>query len=108
MHVPNIAQAEAFYRDVLGFDLVLRYGPSASFLSAGGYHHHIGVNTWSGTNPPPSDATGLRWYIIRLPNADELNRVAERVQRAGLELESRNEGLLVRDPVGNGIILTAE
>src|SRR5574341_1976790 len=58
LHVADLATAEAFYRDVLGFDLMVRYGSSASFLSAGGYHHHIGVNTWAGAGapPPPPDA----------------------------------------------------
>ena len=108
LHVANIPQAEAFYRDVLGFDLVMRYGPTASFLSAGGYHHHIGVNTWSGSTLPPSDAVGLRWFVIHLPDKDELGRVTERVRQAGVALEEREEGLLLRDPVQNGIILAVE
>ena len=107
LHVANIAQAEAFYNGVLGFDLMLRYGPSASFLSAGGYHHHIGVNTWSGQTLPPPDAVGLRWYVICLPNTNELNKVADSVRKAGLDLEEREEGLFLQDPVQNGIILTS-
>ena len=61
LHVAHLDAAEAFYRDVLGFDLILRYGPSASFLAAGGYHHHIGLNTWAGIGAPspPPHSTGL-------------------------------------------------
>ena len=105
LHVANIAQAEAFYHGLLGFDLVLRYGPSASFLSAGGYHHHIGVNTWSGSILPPANAIGLRWFVIYLPNASALTQVADRVRQAGLPLEERAEGLFLRDPAQNGLIL---
>lgn len=108
LHVADIAQAEAFYRDLLGFDLMQRYGPTASFLSAGGYHHHLGINTWAGVGapPPPPDAVGLRWYIIRLPNAAELARVADRVRRAGVKIEEHQAGLFLRDPAQNGMILT--
>jgi len=107
LHVRDIAEAEGFYRDVLGFDLVLRYGPSASFLSAGGYHHHIGVNTWAGMGAPapPEDAVGLRWYEIRIPNRDELDRVADQARQAGYALEKRGEGLYLQDPSRNGILL---
>jgi catechol 2,3-dioxygenase len=107
LHVANIAQAEAFYRDVLGFELMVRYGPSASFLAAGGYHHHIGVNTWSGTVLPPPEAAGLRWFVICLPDDEALHKIVARVQRAGLKPEQQSEGLLVRDPVQNGLILTS-
>ncbi len=107
LHVRDILEAENFYHGVLGFDLVLRYGPSASFLSAGGYHHHIGVNTWAGVGAPapPPDAVGLRWYEIRTPDQDEMDRVAERVRQAGYALEKREDGLFMRDPSGNGVLL---
>jgi len=107
LHVRDVAEAENFYRDVLGFDLVLRYGPSASFLSAGGYHHHIGVNTWAGLGAPapPPDAVGLYWYEIRIPNRDELDRVAEQARQAGYALEERGEGFYLQDPSGNGVLL---
>lgn len=108
LHVANIAQAEAFYSGVLGFELMQRYGPSASFLAAGGYHHHVGVNSWAGVGapPPPTDAVGLRWYTICLPTAAELNQVVDRVRRVGLPLTEQIEGLLLRDPSQNGLILT--
>lgn len=109
LHVADIAQAEAFYCGVLGFDLMLRYGSSASFVSAGGYHHHIGFNTWAGVGapPPPPDAIGLRYFVVRLPNAIELSRVADRVRQAGVDMEESQEGMLVRDPSQNGVLLAA-
>ena len=110
LHVRDISEAEGFYHDVLGFDLVLRYGPSASFLSAGGYHHHLGVNTWAGAGapPPPEDAVGLRWYEIRIPDQDDLDRVTEQARQAGHALEEREDGLFMRDPSGNGVLLGVE
>lgn len=107
LHVRDIPEAERFYRDVLGFDLVLRYGPSAAFLSAGGYHHHIGVNTWAGAGapPPPEDAVGLRWFEISSPSQDALEQVAGQARQAGYTLEEREEGLYLRDPSENGILL---
>jgi len=86
----------------------MRYGPAAAFLSTGGYHHHIGINTWSGTTPPSPNAVGLRWFVIQLPNNDELKRVEHQVRQAGVKLESDPEGLLLYDPAQNGIILTAK
>ena len=107
LHVRDVSEAESFYRDVLGFDLVLRYGPSASFLSAGGYHHHLGVNTWAGVGapPPPQDAVGLRWYEIRLPDQAEEERLASQARRAGYSLVDRPDRLFLRDPSGNGVLL---
>lgn len=107
LHVADLDQAEAFYGDVLGFSRVLRLGGSASFLSAGGYHHHVGINTWAGVGapPPPAGALGLRWYTIRLPNSDELRKTVERVRDAGIPIEERADGYLIRDPSHNGIVL---
>jgi len=109
LHVADLAAAEAFYRDVLGFDLMVRYGRSASFLSAGGYHHHIGINTWAGAGapPPPPDAAGLRFFTLRLPHEAELARVVARVREAGAPLEETPGGVLVRDPSQNGVALTS-
>lgn len=108
LHVNQIAQAEAFYGDILGFELMVRYGPTASFLAAGGYHHHLGINTWNGVGapPPPADAVGLAWYEICLPDEAELNRVVDRARQAGLPLEAQPAGLLLRDPAQNGLVLT--
>lgn len=107
LHVSNLEREENFYRVVLGFDLVTRYPPSASFLSAGGYHHHIGINVWAGNGapPPPPDAVGLRWYTIDLPSKEAREDVEQRVRSAGVEIEAHEEGHFLRDPAGNGIVL---
>jgi catechol 2,3-dioxygenase len=108
LHVAHIPPAEQFYINVLGFDLMARYGPTASFISAGGYHHHIAFNTWAGVGAPQPgpDTAGLRWYEIHLPAAAALAEVAERIRSAGWPLEERPAGLFVRDPAQNGILLT--
>jgi len=104
LHVARIDEAVTFYRDVIGFDLMMTYGPSAAFLSAGGYHHHIGVNTWAGVGapPPPPDALGLRHFLVNLPQGalDDLNG---RLQASGTPFEQREVGLVVRDPSQNTI-----
>lgn len=107
LHVSNISRGEAFYRDVLGFELITRYPPSASFLGAGGYHHHIGINVWAGVGapPPPPDAVGLRWYTVDLPSKEARKAVVERLDSAGVDVESREQGLFLRDPADNGIVL---
>lgn len=107
LHVANIRQAETFYHDVLGFDMMLQYGPTASFLSAGGYHHHVGFNTWAGVGapPPPSNAVGLRWFAIHLPNENELARVVNRVRVADLPIKKHNTGMILHDPSQNGVVL---
>ncbi len=107
LHVAHIAPAERFYRDVLGFDLTTRYGATASFFSAGGYHHHVACNTWAGVGAPPrpEGALGLREFVVRLPDADEIERVLVRVRAAGVSVEAPAS---VRDPSGNRVRLTAE
>jgi catechol 2,3-dioxygenase len=107
LKVAGIPEAEAFYCRVLGFDLVTRYGPSAAFVSAGGYHHHIGLNTWesAGAPPPAPDSAGLRYFTLRLPDAVELEKVAARIRQAGIALQDTPKGLIVRDPSANGIML---
>jgi catechol 2,3-dioxygenase len=85
-----------------------RYGSGALFVSAGGYHHHIGLNTWAGVGapPPPAGALGLRYFVLKLPTDAALAQVVDRVQRAGIVTERRDEGLLLRDPAGNAMLLT--
>src|SRR5256885_16425736 len=86
--VSDLDRAVAFYRDVLGFDVTTRYGSDAVFLSAGGYHHHIGLNTWAGRGaaPPPAGTTGLYHLDILLPDRRALGAVGRRVIDAGIPL----------------------
>lgn len=107
LQVSNLPAAVDFYREALGFDLILRYGPSAAFLSAGGYHHHVGCNTWAGVGIPsaPPDATGLVHFTIDLPGADALEGTVQRLQNRSLRVEPRDAGYFVRDPSGIGMIL---
>lgn len=109
LHVAHLQEAVQFYRDVIGFDVMQYFGNSAGFLSAGGYHHHLGVNTWNGVGapPPPPGSVGLRWYSIVLPGQEALGRVAQRVREAGVPIEVRQEGWFLRDPAQNGVMLTA-
>ena len=107
LHVDHIDTAEHFYGDVLGFDLMMRYGAMASFLAVGGYHHHLGINTWQGRGapPPPSDSIGLRQYAIQLPDQVDLAAVMERLSEAHIPFNQTDLGLEVHDPAGNGIVL---
>lgn len=109
LHVADVGAAVRFYHDLLGFDnMGLSPRMGAAFVSAGGYHHHIGLNTWvgEGAPPPPPDALGLRYFAVVLPNRVALERAADRVTAAGLPAETTPEGLLVRDPSQNGVVLT--
>ncbi len=107
LHVSDLRSAEAFYVGLLGFEVMQRFGNSALFVAAGGYHHHLGLNIWAGVGapPPPADAVGLRHYAIRLPDAAALEAVVARLRAAGLPLEECCAGLLVRDPAQNGVLL---
>jgi catechol 2,3-dioxygenase len=107
LHVSRLADAEAFYVGLLGFELTQRYGPSALFVAAGGYHHHIGLNTWAGVGapPPPPGALGLRHFVVALPGAQALHAIADRLRQAGVTPEPVEGGLLVRDPANNAILL---
>ncbi len=93
--------------DTLGFDLQQRYGGQASFVSAGGYHHHLGLNTWAGVGAPPSpeDAARLLWFECILPSQDALDQVLERLHREQIPIAEHAQGWLVRDPAQNGIVL---
>ena len=108
LQVSDLESAESFYCGVLGFDVTLRSYPGALFISAGGYHHHIGLNTWHsrGAPPPPPGTVGLRHFEVVLPDDAALLRVLERVRGAGLATESGAEGsTFAHDPFGNGIRL---
>jgi len=107
LHVSRLEEAHAFYVGLLGFELTQRYGPSALFVAAGGYHHHIGLNTWAGVGapPPPPGAIGLKHFVVSLPNAAALAAVDERLRAAGVEPQAVEGGLLIRDPAKNAILL---
>jgi catechol 2,3-dioxygenase len=108
LQVADVPEAVAFHRDVLGFDLMAQLRDQAAFLSAGGYHHHIGANVWNsrGAAPPPPGSASLRMATVILPDAAERDRVAARVADSGQEPESRPDGVLIRDPSGNALLLT--
>jgi catechol 2,3-dioxygenase len=108
LQVASIADAEAFYHGVLGFDVTTRGYPGALFVSAGGYHHHLGLNTWhsAGSGPAVPGAVGLRSYEVVLPERAELDRVLDRVRDAGLAIDTGAEDFAaVRDPSGNVVLL---
>ena len=112
LKVADLDRALWFYRDVLGFDLTQRYGPGAAFLSAGAYHHHIGLNTWDslGGSPPAPGTTGLYHVAILYPTRAELGDALRRVLKAGIGLDGAadhgvSEALYLRDPDGNGVEL---
>ena len=109
LQVSDIAAAEQFYSGVLGFDVVVRGYPGALFVSAGGYHHHLGLNTWHslGASPPVPGAVGLRNFEIKVPREAEMDRVLGRVRAAGIEIAPEGNGSLIRDPSGNGVVLRA-
>jgi catechol 2,3-dioxygenase len=105
--VSDLTQAEEFYGQALGFERTQRYGASAVFFGAGGYHHHIGVNTWAGEDAPPNPegAVGLHLYSIEVPDDDELRDSLARLERAGVEFQPHRGGYLLHDPSTNAILL---
>jgi catechol 2,3-dioxygenase len=112
LKVADLERALRFYCDVLGFELTQRYGRQAAFVSAGGYHHHIGLNTWesSGGSPPPANSTGLYHLAILYPDRARLADALRRVLDAGIPLEGASdhgvsEAIYLRDPDGNGVEL---
>jgi catechol 2,3-dioxygenase len=112
LKVADIERALGFYCGVLGFDLTQRLGDEAAFVSAGGYHHHIGLNTWEsrGGSPPPAGTTGLFHVAIRYPDRASLADALRRVRAAGLQLTGASdhgvsEALYLRDPDDNGVEL---
>jgi catechol 2,3-dioxygenase len=109
LHVGDLRTAEEFYVHVLGFDVMQRWtGAGALFVSAGGYHHHVGLNTWAGVGapPPPPDTAGLRLYTIQLPDDAARAEVVARLRAAGVAVSQQDGGLSLCDPWGNGILLT--
>jgi catechol 2,3-dioxygenase len=104
LHVRDIDEAVHFWCDLVGFDVMgrsARFG--AAFVSAGGYHHHLGLNTWQGVGapPPPADLAGMRFFTIELPTAADLAAVDARLRGGGVSLDRTDAGFFVDDPSGN-------
>jgi catechol 2,3-dioxygenase len=109
LHVRDIDEAVNFYHGILGFDVMgVAKSFRMGFVSAGGYHHHIGLNTWQGEGapPPPAGALGLRHFTVELPDQKALDEVVARIDKAGIPSNQTDNGLLVHDPSQNGVILT--
>lgn len=109
LHVADLDEALRFYHGVLGFDV---QGESRAigmtFVSAGGYHHHVGLNTWvgEGAPPPPPDALGLRYFTVVMPDDDQLERMTGRVRAAGIAADDVRDGVRIRDPFNHGVMLS--
>ena len=108
LHVGDIDQALAFYRDALGFEVQANLG-SAAFVSAGGYHHHLGINVWNGrgVDGPPPHTAGLQRWTIELPADADVSTLREQLERAGQRVEPVDGGFLVRDPWGTAVAVVS-
>jgi catechol 2,3-dioxygenase len=108
LNVSDLGEAEDFYADTLGLDVTVRGYPGALFLSAGGYHHHVGVNTWQseGGPPPPAGSRGLESFALLVPD-DELAGLRDQLRRAGAPVEETPDGIATEDPSGNALVLAA-
>ena len=108
LHVRDIDEAVDFYHGMIGFDIMgISKENQMAFVSAGGYHHHIGLNTWQGRGapPPPTDALGLRYFTVDLPTQQAYDAVLDRVGRAGIPSNQIDAGLLLHDPSQNNVVL---
>ena len=108
LHVRDVDEAVDFYHSVIGFDVMgVAKSFRAAFVSAGGYHHHLGLNTWQGEGapPPPTDALGLRHFTVELPDQTALDEVVARVEKAQIPANQTEDGLLIYDPSQNGVVL---
>lgn len=115
LKVADLGHSVKFYTEILGFEVMTRYGAQAAFLSAGGYHHHIGLNIWESANgrPPPEGSTGLYHFAILVPNRKELARVFKRLMAHDYPIEGASdhgvsEAIYLKDPDGNGIEIYAD
>ncbi|WP_410768690.1 VOC family protein [Fontibacillus sp. BL9] len=109
-HVGNLQTAKHFYCDILGFDIVAHYGSAALFISAGGYHHHIGLNLWAGAGAPaaPEDAVGLRYFTITAPDRGALAEIERRISAEGVSFESQADCISLTDPFGIGMKIVVQ
>lgn len=107
LHVADLEKSAAFYRDALGFEVQARYRQGALFLSAGGYHHHLGINVWAERmrNPMVENAAGLRSFTVCVPDAAELGRLEGRLEAAGAVFKRKSDAIFVDDPSENTVIL---
>ena len=105
LHVGDIERAQRFYQGVLGFDVTTLWQGAALFVSAGGYHHHLGLNTWAGADAPqaPPDTAGLERFEILVPDASELDRLTRRLEESGTHSERQGEEILTSDPWRNRV-----
>ncbi len=110
LHVAHLAEAETFYREVIGLGLMLNYGGMAAFLSAGGYHHHLGINTWNGVGaaPPPENAIGLRYFVVHLTSQAEQANLIARLTQADAPFHNEGDALVVQDPSQNKILFKVD
>jgi catechol 2,3-dioxygenase len=110
LQVAELPSTEGFYEGGLGLDVTTARYPGARFLSAGGYHHHVGTNTWASANvpSPPEGSRGLRRYTVVVPDATELARTAGQLEAAGYEPTGTDGGLELVDPSGNHVLLTSQ
>ena len=107
LHISQIANGINFYKDIIGLDLMMEWGRTAAFMSSGGYHHHLGINTWNGVGatPPPLNSVGLDHFTVELPNFSDLEIVLSRAEKANLVTKKRDDGYLIKDPSQNGVLL---
>jgi catechol 2,3-dioxygenase len=108
LYTRNVQESVDFYHGIIGFDVNgISSTFQAAFISAGGYHHHLGLNAWQGEGapPPPADAVGLRYFTVDLPNQQALDEVVARINQAGIASNQTEYGLLLYDPSQNGMVL---
>lgn len=110
LRVADIPTAKQFYTQIIGFEAMLDYGRQATFVSAGGYHHHLGMNTWesAGAPPPPTDTAALRYYTIVLPHTAARDEVLARCTAAGITPTPHGQDFLIRDPFQIGLVLAID
>jgi catechol 2,3-dioxygenase len=110
LHASFLEDTEEFYTTALGLDVTARYGGSATFMSAGGYHHHVAANTWAGVGAPrpPKDAIGLRHFELVVPDIAARDSAGESLERAGVSVSTKGLALVVEDPSGHVIAVTPQ
>ncbi|SIR18786.1 VOC family protein [Halanaerobium kushneri] len=110
LHVNDLAEAEQFYVKALGFDIIQKMGGSALFLSTGGYHHHIGLNTWNGVgaDPLPENSAGMEYYTIKFPGEKSRNESIKNLKKLGYKVVEKGNNIFTEDPAGNSIKIVVD